>query len=180
MTAQTTGEFLDYWLETVMRNNIRQSTYMAYRGYIENHIRKRIGGEQLIELKVDKLQRLTSELQTEGGGLAAKTVRSIMLMLRGALEYAVDCEYIIKNPCDKVKLPKLEEKEVTVFDQTDQKRLGTAILQSEDRRHYGILIGLYTGLRIGELCGLKWESIDFENGTISIRASLNRVINYDG
>lgn len=103
-----------------------------------------------------------------------------MLMLRGALKCAVDYEYIIKNPCDKVRLPKLEEKEIAVLEKFDQKRLEKTIGNSDDIRNYGILICLYAGLRIGELCGLKWDSINFEQRTIEIKNSLNRVITYDG
>jgi integrase len=103
-----------------------------------------------------------------------------MLMLRGTLECAVDYEYIIKNPCDKVLLPKLEENEITVFDTSDQRRLERTIVKSDDIRDYGVLICLYTGLRIGEICGLKWDSIYFEQRTINIKNSLNRIIACDG
>jgi integrase len=181
MDGQTTlGGFLDYWLETAIKDNVRQSTFMAYRGYIENHIKKRLGTETLTELKAERLQMFIAELRNDGVGLASKTVRSIFLMLRSALKCATEYEYIVKNPCDRVRLPKLEEKEIKVFDKSDQKRLERAISRSDDLRHYGILVCLYTGLRIGELCGLKWESVDFTHGKILIKNSINRVINYDG
>lgn len=178
MENKTMSGFLNYWLEQVMRGNVRQSTYMAYRGYIVNHIQEHLGTEKLIELKTERLQKFIAILQTKR--LASKTIRSILLMLRGALKCAVDYEYIIKNPCDKVRLPKLEEKEIVVFEKIDQKRLEKTIAKTDDIRNYGILICLYTGLRIGELCGLKWDSINFEQRTIEIKNSLNRVITYDG
>lgn len=77
-------------------------------------------------------------------------------------------------------MPRLEEKEVIIFGKRDQKQLEKAIAESEDMRNYGVLICLYTGLRIGELCGLKWDSINFGQKTIEIKNSLNRVITYDG
>jgi integrase len=175
----TTAEFLDYWLNTVIKANVRQSTYTAYRGYIENHIKRRLGDEPLAELNTERLQRFTYELQTDGKGLAAKTVRSIFLMLRSALACAENYGYIVKNPCDKVRLPKLEEKEITVLDKADQKRLENAILQSNDLRRYGVLICLYTGLRIGEMCGLKWNAVDLTRGELTVKNSLNRIINHD-
>jgi integrase len=178
MENTTIKGFLKYWLDSVMRGSIRQSSYMAYRGYIENHINPSIGTEELPAVKVERLQAFIGELTEKG--LASKTVRSIMLMLRGALECAVDYEYIIKNPCDKVRLPRLEEKEVIVFDEADQKRLENTVMHGGDKRYFGILICLYTGLRIGELCGLKWESVNFAQSTIEIKSSLNRVITYDG
>jgi integrase len=178
MDNRTTGEFLKYWLEQVIRGNVRQSTYMAYRSYIVNHLQKYIGADALEGLKVERLQGVIATLTAKG--LASKTIRSIMLMLRGALNCAVDYEYIIKNPCDKVRLPRLEEKEIVVFEKSDQKRLEKTIAESGDIRDYGVLICLYTGLRIGELCGLKWDSISFSERTIDIKNSLNRVITYDG
>ncbi|MGQ0332758.1 site-specific integrase (plasmid) [Citrobacter portucalensis] len=62
----------------------------------------------------------------------------------------------------------------------DQKKLEKTIAESNDIRNYGVLICLYAGLRIGELCGLKWDSINFDRKTIEIKNSLNRVITYDG
>lgn len=178
MEYKTVGEFLNYWLEQIVRGSVRQSTYMAYRGYIVNHLQERIGGEVLADLRAERLQGVIAELQAKG--LASKTIRSIMLMLRGALKVAVDYEYIVKNPCDKTRLPRLEEKEIVIFDKSDQRRLEKTIAESGDARDYGVLICLYIGLRIGELCGLKWDSINFEQKTIGIRNSLNRVITYDG
>ncbi len=178
MQNRTAGEFLNYWLEQVVRGSVRQSTYMAYRGYIVNHLQGQIGGDALADLRAERLQGVITALTTKG--LASKTIRSIMLMLRGALKVAVDYEYIIKNPCDKIRLPRLEEKEITVLDKSDQRRLEKTIAASGDVRDYGVLICLYTGLRIGELCGLKWDSINFSERTIDIKNSLNRVITYDG
>ena len=151
---------------------------MAYRGYITNHIQDSIGEDTLADLKTERLQGFIATLQAKR--LASKTIRSIMLMLRSALKCAVEYEYLAKNPCEKVRLPRLEEKEVIIFGKRDQKQLEKAIAESEDMRNYGVLICLYTGLRIGELCGLKWDSINFGQKTIEIKNSLNRVITYDG
>ncbi|MDR1092942.1 MAG: site-specific integrase [Clostridiales bacterium] len=178
MGNRTTGEFLNDWLEQAVRGNVRQSTYMAYRGYIVNHLQEQIGGDALADLRAERLQSVIATLTAKG--LAGKTIRSIMLMLRGALKAAVDYEYIARNPCDKVRLPKLEEKEVIVFNVGGQRRLEKTIAESGDTRNYGVLICLYTGLRIGELCGLKWDSVNFGQRTIEIKNSLNRVITYDG
>jgi integrase len=153
-------------------------------GYIENHIKKRLGDETLSELNTEGLQRFVAELcgghtsSDDGKGLAAKTVRSIFSMLRGALACAEDYGYIIKNPCGKVRLPKLEEKEITVLSKAAQRKLENAILQSSDMRRYGVLICLYTGLRIGEVCGLKWSAVDLAQSELTVKSSLNRVINH--
>ncbi len=65
MENKTMSGFLNYWLEQVMRGNVRQSTYMAYRGYIVNHIQEHLGTEKLIELKTERLQKFIAILQTK-------------------------------------------------------------------------------------------------------------------
>jgi integrase len=131
----------------------------------------------LTELNAERLQRFVAELS--GKGLANKTVRSVFLMLRSAVKCAVEYEYIDKNPCDKVRLPRLEEKEIKVLSKATQKRLEYTVVNSGDTRHLGILICLYTGLRIGEVCGLKWDCVDFSRKQLLVKSSLNRVACYD-
>jgi integrase len=146
-------------------------------GYYENHIKGGLGNEPLDGLNAEGVQQFVRRL---GERLAAKTVSGIIMMLKSALACAINYEYIIKNPCDKLRLPKAEQKEVAVFDTNDQRRLEKTIAESKDIRDYGVLICLYTGLRIGELCGLKWDGVNFTQKSIEIKNSLNRVITYDG
>ncbi|MDR3263893.1 MAG: site-specific integrase [Clostridiales bacterium] len=170
-------EFLDMWLENVIKGNVRISTHTAYKGYIENHIKRLLYNEQIKEISIEKIQKFIGQLGSEEKALSPKTIRSIFIMLKTALQCAVDYEYIIKNPCVKVRLPKLKEKEINVFTHDEQRKLETAILNSCDRRHIGVLLCLYTGLRIGELCALKWEDINLKEKTLTVRNSLNRVSN---
>jgi integrase len=245
-TQMTLGEFLDYWLSNAIKNNVRQSTYTAYRGYIENHIKRHIGTEPLKRLKAERLQALVTDLKNGDNSaevkfatndstadfaakysgdrvgnltkkcvvmdaadgcaleeadnlghtlavrkpagestsilayaLAAKTVRSIFFMLRGALKFAAECGYIAKDPCAGVRLPRQEEKEIKAFSKREQNKLQAAIERSQDTRNVGVLISLYTGLRIGEVCALKWTVVDFIRGELSVKLSLNRERNYD-
>jgi integrase len=180
MDGQTKlGTFLKEWLETVMRDNIRQTSYMAYRNYIYNHINVLLGEKRLTDLKPDMIQSFIRNLRTEPKNLAGKTTRSIVIMLRSALDCAIDYEYIVKNPCRKIKLPKIEEIEVTAVGIEEQRKIERTILDSDDKRYIGILAGLYSGLRIGEICGLKWVDLDLESGRLSVKKSIKRVLNYD-
>ncbi|GHV02842.1 site-specific integrase [Clostridia bacterium] len=174
------SDFLDWWIETVIKGNVRRNTYTAYRGYIDNHIKRLLGNNRLKELTPAAIQQFVHTLCTEERGLAAKTVRVVASMLSGALECAAGYGYIPKNPCVKMRLPKAAEKEVEVFTQDEQSRIEYAVERSEDARTLGIVICLYTGLRLGELCGLRWENIDFENKFITVRKSLNRAENKGG
>jgi integrase len=175
----TLGEFLDGWLERVVKVGTRRSTYVSYGGYINNHIKRLIGGAPLSELKPVVVQEFAHRLVDEGR-LSARTIGIVVTMLSGALNYAEDYELIVKNPCKRIRLPKIEEKEVEVFTRDEQNRIENEILRSEDRRYYGVLLALYTGMRIGELCALRWENVDFERKCISVKRSLNRVSERDG
>jgi integrase len=177
MDGQTTlRDFLDYWLETVMRGDIRRTTYAAYRGYIRNHIVPAIGQFPLADIKPDTAQIFVNGLKTKG--LANKSARAIMVMLRGSLDVAAEYDYIAKNPCRTVNLPKTVDREVRTFTVAERRRIATTAMRGNDPRYIGVLIGLYTGLRVGELCGLKYEDIDFERCRLSVNKSMKRVLNY--
>ncbi|MCL2062328.1 MAG: site-specific integrase [Firmicutes bacterium] len=173
----TTARYLDLWLETVVSHSVRYSTYSSYEGYVNNHIKRVIGGLTLSELSPAAIQGLIAHLCKEGK-LGARTISIIITMLRNALNCAE--EYgLLKNPCRSLRLPKIEEEEFPAFSRAEQTRIEYAAqaLAENDTRCYGVLLALYTGVRIGELCALRWENVDFENKCIKIKASLNRALN---
>ena len=97
------------------------------------------------------------------------TITNMMLsVLNIAFEYACDMEYIENNPCAKVRRTKSETKKIEAFTLEEQRAIKLAIIQSEDKRLHGILLCLYTGLRIGELLGLTWDDVDLERGVLKI------------
>jgi len=175
----TLGGFLEMWLERVVKGSVRYSTYTSYRGYVANHIIRLIADVALKELKPIHIQEFVWKLAEEGR-IGARTIRIIISVLKNALGYAEDYELIVKNPCRRIRLPKVEEDEVEIFDNTEQTRIEKAVLNSGDNRCYGVLFTLYTGLRIGELCALRWENVDFPNRCIYIKKSLNRAARNDG
>lgn len=174
-------EFLNDWLVNVIKDNVRMSTYMVYHGYVHNHINPLIGDMKLVELRTENIQKFIQTLiNDEKRKFAAKTVNDILAMLHSALQCAVEYEHISKNPCVKIRLPKSKEKEINVFTRAEQERLEKSIINSKDSRTIGVLICLYTGIRIGELCALRWDNIDLKNRRLNIRLSFNRVNTYDG
>ena len=177
--GMTVGGFLDSWLETVIKGSVRYSTYTSYKGYINNHINRFIGDDALAETKPANIQEFVSKL-IEDGRIGARTIGIIVRLMSHAFSYAEDYELILRNPCRRIRLPKVEEEEVEIFDNTEQTRIEKAVLNSGDNRNYGVLLTLYTGLRIGELCALKWENVDFGNKCLYIRKSLNRAERNDG
>jgi integrase len=177
--GMTVGAYLDKWLETVIKGSVRYSTYTSYKGYVDNHINRFIGGGALAEIKPAGVQEFVGKL-TEEGRIGARTVGIVVRLLSHAFSYAEDYELIARNPCRRIRLPKVEEEEVKIFDNAEQTRIEKAVLNSNDNRYYGVLLALYTGLRIGELCALRWENVAFQDRCLHIKKSLNRTERNDG
>lgn len=170
----TIGEFSDYWLDGIMKGNVRQTTYVAYKGYIENHIKRHMGEFRLNDLYPMDIQKFITELSV-GKQLSPKSIHLIMAVFKNILSCALDFGYIRQNPCNKIRMPRLIEKETKAFSRTEQQSIEAAIRLSADTRSLGVLICLYTGIRLGELCALKWDDVDFKGKCLRINASLKRV-----
>jgi hypothetical protein len=102
----TLGDFLDKWLETAVKNNVRLSTYTSYKGYIENHIKRLIGDRLLAEIKTGTIQQFVYDLSAERK-LSERTIGIIATMLSGVLACAEDYEYIIRSlssQCGRTRL----------------------------------------------------------------------------
>jgi len=172
--AITFAEYLDLWLEKIVKESVRYNTYTSYKGYINNHIKKFLGSYSLVLLKPANIQEFVSQL-VDSTAICARTIGLIVGMIGNALSYAEDYELIIKNPCRRIRLPKVEASEVAIFNNDEQTLIERAVLASQDKRAYAILLALYTGLRIGEVCALRWENVDFANYCIYIKKSINRI-----
>ena len=106
------------------------------------------------------------------GGLSAKAVRDIMTVYRSIEAYAVR-EYGIKQT--SFAMPKAEKKQINVLNDIERKRLENYLIHNQNSTNISVLLCLFTGLRIGELCGLKWGDIDFQNGTVSVLRTVQRI-----
>lgn len=130
-------------------------------------------GEKLNELSPIILQQFVTELMTSGNkktgeGLSASTVNGIITVIQNSLQTAYNLGYIQNDVSRKIKRPRLNEKQVTCFTIAEQKQIEQEVLQSKKPKMKGILICLYTGLRIGELLALEWTDIDFSKEELSI------------
>ena len=119
----TVGQWMDIWFENYAKVKIRPSSHQTYKGYIECHIKPRIGDIPLEKLTTLDLQKLYRELLTEGRvvrkesakqpkGLSPKTVRNINQVISSAMDQAVAQKLILINPTDGCALPKVEHKEM--------------------------------------------------------------------
>lgn len=162
----------DAWLLR-KRDEIRESSYIKYRAILERHIKPRLGSRRLGGICTASVDAFTREL-LETDGLSVKTVHDILSVLHSVLK---DTE--ARRPAGalavQIRYPKGKRREMRVLSIEEQKRLVAYLLHPTDSCKFGLLLALYTGLRIGELCALRWSCIDLHEQTIRIAATMQRL-----
>ena len=169
-------DWLNLWLENYVRPSVMVRTYERYKLIIEHHIRDKIGGMELNELSPLALQSLITELLQSGNkrtgkGLSANSVNAVISVIQSSLKTAHMLGLTKEYTEDKLKRPKLKEKPVECFSMQEQKQIEQAILNGKKDKLYGILLCLYSGLRIGELIALQWDDIDLNKGILTVSKS---------
>lgn len=162
----TLYEWLCTWIELYCKNEVRLSTYVNYDTYIQRHIKDTIGGYKLCDLNTSIMQVFFNEKFKNGklngsGGLSPKTIKNMHDMIHRALNKAVHLEMITKNPTDFVTLPKRKKSEMRYLTLDEQKLLQDAL--KGERLEMPVLLALYTGMRQGEMFGLKWSYVHLES-----------------
>lgn len=166
----TVGQWLDIWQNDYLRS-VKQTTRYSYTKHIENHIKPAFGACKLTALKPHMIQAFYNDLQSQKG-LSAKTVKNAHGVLHKALEQALKAGYIRANPANSCDLPRVERKEIQPLDDSHIK----AFIQAIKGHKYEtvFLTALFTGMRKGEILGLTWDCVDFENGTILVCKQLQK------
>ena len=166
------GDWMDLWLTVYMKNAIKQSTYISYEGYIKNHFKPALGNMELRDITPRLLQQFYN-YKTEQEGLSQKTVLNMNLCLHKALDHAVKEGLILSNPASSINLSRGQKPQIEILTRDEQAQL----VHASYSHRYGIFIRLVlvTGLRLGELLGLRWEDIDFRSNMLSVNRTLNRL-----
>ena len=169
-------DWLNEWLKNYVLPSVKIRTYERYSLIVNLHIRDKIGMLELDDLTPLLLQQYITELlqsgkRKTGKGLSANSVNAIISVLQSSLKTANFLGLTAEYTADKVKRPKLKEKPVECFSLKEQKQIEQAILSGRKDKLYGILLCLYSGLRIGELIALQWSDIDFTKGILTVSKS---------
>lgn len=159
-------ELLELWLERYIKHTIKIRTYNRYKSICELHLIKDLGEYELEELKPNVLQDFL--LQKIDGNYSTNTIKGIVSVLKQALKLAITLEFVDKEYCSNLKMPSSEEKEISVFTKKEQQVIESFCLNHKKRNYIGIVICLYTGIRLGELLALTWEDINFNSNLLTI------------
>lgn len=169
-------DWLNIWLDNAVKPTAKSRTYARYKEIIDGHIVPKLGEYELNDLTPLLLQKFITELLQNGNlvtgkGLSANTVNTIITVLQNSLKAAMIFGELKEYTADKIKRPKAKENEVSCFSLVEQRKIEQEILQGKKDKLYGIILCLYTGLRIGELLALTWNDMDFAKGTLTVSKS---------
>lgn len=166
------------WLNE-QKNYVKESTYANYTNIVFNHIIPKLGNYKLSELSNQILQNFILNCYQNGrldktGGLSLKTVKDIVTVLKCSLKKAINY-----NKMEQINLnfiyPKENTKKINILTKKEQKKITNYIVNNINNKNIGILISMCSGIRIGELCALKWDDIDLKRNLIYINKTLQRI-----
>jgi len=174
-TKTTLGEWLDRWLTTYKKGQIKPITYEGYESLIKVHIQPALGNIPMAKLQANVLQNFYNEKLEHGradgeGGLSTRMVRYFHAVIRQALEQAVKEGILNRNVADATSPPVIKNKQMKPL--SEDELLSFLEAAKHDRLFTAYLLAATTGLRRGELLGLCWDCVDLEAGSIAVKRQL--------
>lgn len=163
---KVTGNWLLY-----KKHKVKESTYLNYNYIINTYLNQKFAKKRLSYFFDYDMNEFIDSLEND---LSNKTIRDIILVLKSILKFA-ERKYNVNFKLDLITMPTSQKTELQVFNEREIKKLEKECINSEDIRKIGILVSIYTGMRIGEICALKWENIDFSKKLINVTQTLQRV-----
>ena len=181
-SLMTTEQLFLMWLDD-KRIQVKESTYAAYHQVIHGHLISYFHGRKSDQLTNEAVNQFLKDKLQNGrldghGGLSAKRVRDILAILLQAIRYGEKKGAISNFDYDIIR-PKIEATELPVLTTEEQNSLLIYAKSEIDHKKLGVLIALYTGVRLGELCALQWSDINFSEGLLSITKTLQRIKDTD-
>lgn len=172
---KTINQITEEWKEE-KKKYVKKSTYAAYQLLIQNHIKPYFG--DLYEVNEEKVQQFVFDKLD--AGLSEKTIRDIIIVLKMILKYGIKNGYLEYIQIDAKFPSKQEKKDLDVLSKADQKKFMEHLRNNFTFKNLGIFICLSTGMRIGEICGLRWCDVDTVEGVIKVRHTLQRIYIIEG
>ncbi|HCJ01496.1 MAG TPA: hypothetical protein DHV31_01255 [Clostridiales bacterium] len=178
-------DWLTEWLKTYVEPTTKSRTHRRYSEIVNHHIIPKMGEYELDNFSPALLQHCIMEWMQNGNlktgrGLAANSVSAIINVVQSSLRTAFQLGYTKEYTANRIKRPKIQEKDITCFSFQDQKKIERAVLSSKKNKMFGVLLCLYSGLRVGELLALKWSDIDLQSGHLSVLRSCHDGKGKDG
>jgi len=167
------ADFAQKWMTDYAEKHLAPKTILHYKNVLKR-TNAEIGNMKLDNIQPIHLMTFYDKLAEDGvhargGKLSPKTIREHHALISSILRTAVEWQVIFSNPADRVKAPKVESKELAYLDENEAKHVIELLADEEVKYRTAITMLIYSGLRRGELCGLKWSDIDFDNNIIHIR-----------
>ena len=162
LSKRTFAEWAEEWLNTYCID-VKPLTVKSYRSKLDNHLIPAFGKKKLTDIRPEHIQSFIN-----AAVLSPKSVSDLYGLLHHIMKQAQICQYIVHNPCDACKLPRRERHDADFVAGDD---FGKLIKSAQKDEEYGIMIiaDLLLGVRIGELCGLTWDCINFDKHTVTVK-----------
>lgn len=175
--------FSDVLKKWMMMNEVnhKSATKLKYEYLIEAHISPELGGYSVSDIDEARINdfirlKITNGRLDKPGGLSGNYVKTMLIIIQSALDYAVEQKWCSRLKSQIVK-PIIEQKNVVILNSSELEKLENRLSSDSSLESLGIMISLYTGLRIGEICALRWCDIDLENRVLHVRHTIARVKN---
>ena len=173
------SQWLDQWL-IFIKPQVKESTFIRYKNIVENHLRPNIGKIILPKITTERLKKFIGMLLTDGrldknGGLSSKTVSDIIVIIKETFNYISSCGEKIECNYKDLKIKRCPQRDMQILTVAEEKLLVDTLMKDNSLIKTGILLSLFTGIRIGELCALQWGDISFDENIIIIRKTMQRL-----
>lgn len=170
--------FCEEWFEEYAKTNLRNTTYERLL-QLRGRIYPAIGHMRMDKITPRQIQAFVNSLSKDGANertgkpLAPKTIRHNLSLISDVFSYAVKMGVVAENPCSKVTIPKGEVKEKQIYTPAEVERFLTLLNDEPLKYRTFFYLMIYSGFRRGEMLGLEWKDVDFENNIISVRRTSN-------
>lgn len=167
----------DFWLMSI-KSSVKESTWIKYRNTLNCQIIPRIGVKNISTIDYETVFGICSDMlasgKDSGKGLSSKTVSDALSIIKAIIKYADRMKFITDRTALDVSV-KLKTSQLRVFSHDEEQLLFEYLSKEIDYTNLGILICMFTGIRIGELCSLTWEDISLESNIIRIHRTMQRI-----